>query len=201
MKQGFRTFTMACLLGLAMPLFATSVGPIPAPPIPLGPWAFQMTPEQVKADAAYGPYKSFSNGDLETYAGDFAGRKENVQFYFKDGKLTRMSVSRYEGSDLSTAARAFGDTWRVLTEMYGPMELAYRSGQPAPANVDVDFVAKTAEAYAAEHKKPQMAPLRQPVNAFVFVSLSTEVIQGRVLYYVFVNYDPPHIAAPLPAGT
>ncbi|KJV36445.1 hypothetical protein [Luteibacter yeojuensis] len=201
MKQGFRNVAMACLLGLAMPLFATSVGPIPAPPIPLGPWAFQMTPEQVKADATYGPYKSFSNGDLETYAGDFAGRKENVQFYFTDGKLARMMVSRYEGPDLSAAARVFGDTWRVLSDMYGPMELAYRRGQPAPAKVDVDFVARTAEAFAADHQKPQMAPLKQPVNAFVFVSLQANTIQGRVLYFVSVNYEPPHIAAAPPPGT
>lgn len=45
-----------------------------------GPWSFGMSADQIQAVTASGPYRPFSNGDLETYNGDFGGKQENVQF-------------------------------------------------------------------------------------------------------------------------
>jgi hypothetical protein len=41
----------------------------------LPPWQFGMTKEQVASFEQFGPYKSFKNGDLETYNGIYRGRK------------------------------------------------------------------------------------------------------------------------------
>ena len=43
------------------------------------PWKAGMSPEQVRAITAFGPYSAFSNGDLETYKGCWDGHDENIQ--------------------------------------------------------------------------------------------------------------------------
>ena len=81
---------------------ANAASPTPAAETDgLAPWHFHMTPQEVMAFADYGPYRSFSNGDLETFTGLFDGKKENVQFFFK--------VESWRGSaSISTKARTSG---------------------------------------------------------------------------------------------
>jgi hypothetical protein len=43
------------------------------------PWKFGMTPAEVQAIADCGPYRAFSNGDLETYEAVFDGKKRNIE--------------------------------------------------------------------------------------------------------------------------
>ena len=53
----------------------------------LPPWQFGMTKAEVASFREFGPYKTFSNGDIETFNGRFRERKQNVQFFFERGRL------------------------------------------------------------------------------------------------------------------
>jgi hypothetical protein len=55
----------------------------------------------------FGPYKNFSNGDLETFNGRFHGHKENIQFFFDDGRLRRIGVYLGEGTVSKKAIATF----------------------------------------------------------------------------------------------
>lgn len=83
-----------------------------------------MSPEQVRAITAFGPYSAFSNGDLETYKGRRDGRDENVQFHFKDGKLARASIYFYEGADPADAVARWLALRRSMAQHFGPLEAA-----------------------------------------------------------------------------
>jgi hypothetical protein len=78
-----------------------------------------MTKDQVKSYKQFGPYKSFKNGDLETYNGIYRGHKENVQFFFENDRLVRIGVYLYEGEDKQKAAAMFTRVYRLLEKDYG----------------------------------------------------------------------------------
>ncbi|PYM01614.1 MAG: hypothetical protein DMF19_05900 [Verrucomicrobia bacterium] len=61
------------ILTLLSPLAASAAG--------LPPWKFGMTKAEVTSFKEFGPYKEFSNGDLETFNGRFHGRKENIHSF------------------------------------------------------------------------------------------------------------------------
>lgn len=150
-----------------------------------GPWSFGMSADQIQAVSASGPYKPFSNGDLETYNGDFGGKKENVQFFLKDGQLWRIGVCTYEGTDLSAATSAWSHTYSTLHANYGEMETPHYQG------ATLDALAASARAIVAAGGKAQMAPLVQPESAFVFSSFNSYAHDGTTFYAVTVNYDRP----------
>src|SRR5256714_11579070 len=79
----------------------------------LSPWQFGMTKQQIKSIGQFGPYKSFKNGDLETYNGIYRGHKENVQFYFEKDRLVRIGVYLYESEDKQKAAAMFARVYRL----------------------------------------------------------------------------------------
>jgi hypothetical protein len=159
--------------------------------LPLGSWQFGMSPDQVLEQKDFGPYKTFSNGDLETYAGTFGGSKENVQFYFKGDKLVRMLVSRYEGKDIKEAARVFGETYRILRSMYGAIETPDVITSQPGREIDPESLAIASGSQVELLGKTQMAPRKQPGNAFVFSSFAKTQVAGDTYYYVRVVYDPP----------
>ena len=150
-----------------------------------GPWSFGMSAEQIRAVSDYGPYKAFSNGDLETYSGDFGGKKKNVQFFLKDGNLWRIGVNTYEGTDLAAATQAWVHTYCTLKSTYGRLETPNYQGATPVA------LGESARAVVAAGGKAQMAPLQQPTGVFVFSSFSTYVADGLRYYTVTVNYDRP----------
>ncbi|RDS81890.1 hypothetical protein DWU99_15845 [Dyella psychrodurans] len=158
----------------------------------LPPWHFQMTPQEVASFSDYGPYDKFRNGDLETYSGLFNGHKENVQFYFEDGKLARIEISLYEGQDVKAAAKAWGQTYTVLKTQYGNLELHGIQINPSDDTPSPDVIAVASGAAVQAGGKVQLAPLKQPMDKFVFASFSSSTVQGDVFYYVEVFYDPPH---------
>jgi hypothetical protein len=158
----------------------------------LPPWHFQMTPREVESFTDYGPYKAFSNGDLETYAGIFNGRKENVQFFFKDGKLVRIGIYLYEGQDIKAAAGTWGRTYKTLKEKFGAIELPGIVVQPNGSEPVPETVAIAAGASVDAMGKSQMAPFKQPSDVFVFASFWRNKLGGQVSYYVVVYYDSPH---------
>src|SRR6266568_9224430 len=87
------------LFALLLPTRASAAG--------LPPWKFGMTKAEVASFKEFGPYKEFSNGDLETFNGRFHGRKENIQFFFQDGRLHRIGIYLGEGTDPKKAVSAF----------------------------------------------------------------------------------------------
>jgi len=155
----------------------------------LPPWQFQMTPKQVISFTDYGPYQAFSNGDLETYAGLFHGHKENIQFFFRDGKLVRIGIYLYEGRDVKAAADKWAQAYAALSANFGAMALR---GLPSGAERSADTIAAAASSAVTAGGKPQMAPLAQPPDKFVFASFRSSRIQEHTFYYVVVYYDPPH---------
>lgn len=164
-----------CLLVLTFPAFADGFGP----------WKFGMSADQIQALSAYGPYKFFSNGDLETYKGDFGGKKENVQFFLKDGRLWRIGVYTYEGTDLGAATQAWIHTYATLQSQYGSLET------PSYQGATTEALAESARAIVAAGGKAQTAPLAQPKEEFVFSSFASYNHDGTTYYTVTVSYDRP----------
>ncbi|HEV7778104.1 MAG TPA: hypothetical protein VGO76_14640 [Luteibacter sp.] len=168
---------------------ANAASPIPAADTDgLAPWHFHMTPQEVMAFADYGPYRSFSNGDLETFTGLFDGKKENVQFFFRNGKLVRIGIYLYEGQDAREAADAWARTYVTLKAQFGEIELPGVRDE----STDPTTMAAAAGAKVEANGKSQMAPVHQPADKFVFASFQRAAVRGQVFYYVTVNYDPPH---------
>ena len=103
------------ILTLLSPLAASAAG--------LAPWKFGMTKAEVASYKEFGPYKNFSNGDLETFNGRFHGRKENIQFFFDGGRLRRIGVYLGEGTDSKKAIATFQRAYELLQQDYGKIEV------------------------------------------------------------------------------
>lgn len=155
------------------------------------PWKFGMSHDEVRAVAECGPYRAFSNGDLETYEASFDGKKENFQFFFEPGgKLRRIGIYVYEGSDLEAAAARWGSLAASMTRIFGVMQ--------SPGNPLADTGQAALEAFSAKAAaqvrdggKPQMAPFVQPADAGVFASLPHADVQGTTYYTVILFLDAP----------
>lgn len=152
------------------------------------PWTFGMSPQDVEAISQYGPYRAFRNGDLETYNYDLGGSKQNFQFYFRDGKLVRISVALYEGRDLSAAVAEWLQLFRFMSENYGEVETP---GNTPPIGGNGNGFALRASASLVADAKMQMAPVRQPDDSFVFASLTPREVNGERYYFVSLYFDPP----------
>jgi hypothetical protein len=170
-----RVVALLCLLFAAFPAFAGGFGP----------WKFGMSADEIRAAESHGPYRAFSNGDLETYSAEFGGRSQNAQFYLKDGTLWRIALRTFEGTDLSKATRAWMETYTILKELHGSLETPGLSGE------DLAALAECATAIVANGGKAQMAPVAQPEGVFVFSSFNSHTHEGVTYYMVTVNYDQP----------
>ena len=168
-------------------LFLLSVTVNPAFAGGFGPWTFGMSSEEIQALSTHGPYASFSNGDLETYNGEFGGKKENVQFFLNEGRLWRIGVYTYEGTDIEAATQTWARTYLTLQQQYGPLETPGYSGATGEAR------AKAARALVEGGGKAQMAPMIQPTEEFVFSSFTSFTSGGATYYRVTVNYDQPAV--------
>jgi hypothetical protein len=155
----------------------------------LAPWKFGMSKTQVSSFGEYGPYRSFSNGDLETYNGLYQGHKENVQFFFEHEVLRRIGVYLYEGSEADAAAEAWKRVYVSLQAQYGELDTP---GLPAPANgrLDPQQLAEAAIANTRRTGRTLIAPRQQPRDMSVSSSLMRGNVQGTPWYYVVVNFDP-----------
>jgi len=155
----------------------------------LPPWQFGMTKDQVASFKQFGPYKSFSNGDLETYNGIFRGRKENVQFYFENKHLVRIGVYLYEGEDKEKAAATFARVFKFLEKDYGRVvvpEIHVAKGS-APVNAEIYGIA--ALGYSVATGRTEMTPVRQPGDKRVFARMMHPIAKpGNFTVAVF--FDP-----------
>lgn len=152
------------------------------------PWSFGMTKQEVQAVTEYGPYRSFSNGDLETYNGMLDGRKQDFQFFFNNGRLARIGVDLYEGTDLAAAATEWLDLYTWMSAQFGKTDTP---GSDPPTGDGIVFKG-VAQTIVRAGGKPQMAPMEQSADMFVFASLGHYEVQGETYYIVFLFFDPPH---------
>lgn len=169
------------LLALLFPIGAFAAG--------LPPWTLGMSKSEVASQTQFGPYKQFSNGDLETFNGKFHGRKENIQFYFVKGRLRRIRVDLGEGTDTKKAIATFKRAYELLRQDYGKVEVPEmrpRGSEPPPG-----VIAAGALANALVTGKTQMAPVRQPNGTFVFASLHCISFGREKWFSVVINFDPP----------
>lgn len=147
-----------------------------------------MTKQEVQAVTKYGPYRSFTNGDLETYNGVLDGSKQDFQFFFKNGKLVRIAVDLYEGQNLATAAAEWLTLYKWMNAQFGPIE---SPGSDPPTGSGAVFQG-VEQVIVKAGGEPQMAPMNQPNDAFVYASLGHYEVQGKAYYIVFLHFDPPH---------
>lgn len=170
-----RLLAFSALIGLAPVALAGGFGP----------WTFGMNAAQIRAVKSNGPYRSFTNGDLETYNAKFCGQKENVQFYLKDGHLWRIVVVTYEGKSLDQAAKQWMATYNCLKKLHGTVET------PGLKAGNVQALGHQAEALVGKGTKVQMAPVAREKGLFIFSSFDSYVVKGVRIYRVWVNYDRP----------
>jgi hypothetical protein len=147
-----------------------------------------MSPEQVKAQTKYGPYRSFSNGDLETYNGVLDGQKQNFQFFFRQGKLARIGVDLYEGHKLTDASAEWLKLYRWLRDQFGQIE----TPNADPPVGDGHLFRDAAQERVQSGGEPQMAPVKQPPDTFIYAGLKRYEAEGTY-YNVFLFFDPPHV--------
>ena len=184
MSVGLIVAIVGLALGSSPASAAASAGGLP-------PWQFEMTPKQVASFSEYGPYKSFRNGDLETYSGVFNGHKENVQFFFKDGKLARIGIYLYEGSNIKEASEVWGRAYGELRSMFGEISLPDVRVSSNTGSLAPEVVAAASGANVDATGKTQMAPVKQPSDKIVFASFMRGNVQGQLVYVVIIYYDAP----------
>jgi hypothetical protein len=152
------------------------------------PWKFGMSPAQVAAVTECGPYKAFSNGDLETYKGIFDGEEQNFQFFFADKQLRRIGIYLYEGQDPRAGANEWLALYGTMTKLFGPLETPDNVSPAASEMAANSFRAKALEIVQGSGKT-QMAPLAQPKDALVFSSYMRREVDGENHYYVVLYFD------------
>lgn len=155
----------------------------------LAPWQFGMTKEQVASFKEFGPYKTFSNGDLETYNGEFDHEKRNVQFFFNVSGLNRIEINMYEGQASAEAGRAIERVAEYYRRACGEIKA---SGFDLPAGEDAHKIAESAIAALDTKAKVQVIPVNQPADLRTFSSFRRNEILGRVYYSVVLYLDPPN---------
>lgn len=159
-------------------------------PTLLSPWAAGMRPEKVKSFKRFAPYKYFKNGDLETYNYPFNGKKENTQFFFKNGKLNKIGIYLYEGNNVQEARKAWLKLYLLLKKKYGEVELPntqIKSNKP----VTPVLLSIAAAVYVQAGGKTQMAPAKQPKNSFRYSSFIKARINDEQFYFVILFINKP----------
>lgn len=156
------------------------------------PWTLGMSKAQVSAVTGYGPYRSFKNGDLETYNAVFDSHFRNFQFFFRDNKLWRIGVYTFEGTDLSAATQAWGDMYESMRRTFGAIETPVNK---APVEGDADSMKAfqaSARTLVEQSGRAQLAPLQQPAAVYSFASFSQSELQDTTIYYITLFFDAPH---------
>lgn len=156
----------------------------------LAPWQFGMSKAQVAAFKEFGPYKSFSNGDLETQNGRFDGRKENVQFFFKGDRLRRIGIYLFEGQDPKKGVPVFQRAYDYLQRHYGKIAVPQMSIAPGSQRPDSAAIAWGAGANADATGRTEMYPVKQPKNMRVSAEFMAYPAREGKSYAVAVFLDP-----------
>ena len=155
------------------------------------PWTFGMSHAQVSAVDGYGPYRSFRNGDLETYNAVFDGHFRNFQFFFRDDKLQRIGIYTYEGTDLAAAAEAWGNLYEGMQRYFGAVETPANTPPMTGDTASMNAFKANARALVEQGGKAQMTPTRQLTDAFSFASFSRFEGEGKTVYDTRLFFDLP----------
>jgi hypothetical protein len=168
---------------LASPSIAVSAG--------LPPWQFGMNKEQVKSFSQFGPYKTFKNGDLETFNGRFHEKKENIQFFFANGRLNRIGVYLGEGTDRDKAIAVFRQAYEILQKDYGPIIIPeeHLSKKSNRVSLSARAIAAAANAYVSGYT--HIIPIKQPKDVRVSGAIMTDNVAGAKWYYIAIFFDSP----------
>jgi hypothetical protein len=155
----------------------------------LPPWQLGMTPVQIAGFKEFGPYKTFSNGDLETLNGRLHGRKHNVQFYFQGGRLQRIAVNFGEGTDRKEAVAACEQLCELLQRDYGavtiPEDKSPRGAKAAPPGVQAIAATMNADVTGITH----LIPARQPAGMRVVGLVRSGMVGGQKWFYVTLDFE------------
>jgi hypothetical protein len=174
---------------LIVTIVAIAVLPISGIAAGLPPWRFGMSKSEVVSFKEFSPYKDFSNGDVETLNGRFHGAKTNIQFFFQGGRLRRIGVYMFEGTDAKQGIPVFRRAYEALQKDYGKIAMpdVHVDAKSAPVNADVLAIAAAANADITG--QTVMAPAKQPSDMHVLGRFWTGNVQGRKWYYVALFFD------------
>lgn len=167
---------------VVFPLTATAAG--------LAPWQFGMTPAQVKSFKEFGPYKAFSNGDLETFNGRFKGRKENVQFYFQNGRLRRIGVYLWEGQNPKKGIPVWRRAYELLQAEYGRIATPDLKTVKGSDPLNAEVIAIVAAVHADMTGRTDMAPAKQPRDLRVSAAFMASRAREGKSYAIAIFFDP-----------
>lgn len=160
-----------------------------APAAGLSPWQFGMTKEQVASFTQFGPYRTFSNGDLETYKGVYRDETHNVQFYFEKNRLVKIEVLFGEGGNRDKAIATFKNVYRLLERQYGKVVIPeeHDTGSSKP-NVDASAVGAVMNASLFGYT--HINPVNQPRDMHVWGTVASKMIGDERWYYVAIMFSP-----------
>ena len=177
-----RSFQLLLFVFTLLPLTATAAG--------LSPWQFGMTPAEVKSFKESGPYKTFSNGDLETFNGRFKGRKENVQFFFQNGRLRRIGIYLWEGQNPKKGIPVWHRAYELLHADYGRVATPDLKAGPDSEPLNAEVLAIAAAAHADVTGRTEMAPAKQPREMRVSAAFMAHMAREGKSYAVAIFLDP-----------
>jgi hypothetical protein len=156
----------------------------------LPPWEFGMSKTQVASFKEFGPYKQFSNGDLETFNGRFEGRRENVQFFFDGDRLRRIGIYLFEGKNPKKGVPVFQRAYEYLQRNYGKIIVPQMKVSPASESVNAFVIAIGAGANADVTGKTEMYPTKQPKDMRVSAEFMSYRARDGKWYAVAIFLDP-----------
>ena len=181
MKQ-FSMFAASLLLLVLLPFETTAAG--------LPPWRFGMSKAEAVSFKQFGPYRQFSNGDLETFNGNFEGHKENIQFFFQNDRLIRIGAYLWEGKDPKKGMSLFERAYHLLRRKYGKIALLEMTGPPGSQHPTGSTITITGGAKKDLTGKTQMFPLKQPGDMRVSAQFMSVYSREGKSYAVAIFLDP-----------
>jgi hypothetical protein len=155
------------------------IAPVGAMAAGLPPWQFGMTKEQVTSFKQFGPYKSFRNGDLETYNGIYRGHKENVQFFFVNNRLVRIGVYLWEGRDPRQGISAWRRVYDIFQKDYGKVREPDLIAGPTSGRNNPDITAIAGSMNTFVTGDTRLEPARQPRDVRVHARFFGMLIKGK----------------------
>jgi hypothetical protein len=166
--------------------------PMPALAAGLPPWRFGMSKSEVVSFSEFGPYKNFKNGDVETFNGKFHGHKENIQFFFKNGRLVRIGIYLWEGRDPKQGIPVWQKAYGLLEKDYGKLEMPDIQALPGSDSPTAEVLAIAAATHADMLGRTEMAPIKQPADMRVFARFMADQPLGQGKTYVIaILLDSP----------
>lgn len=163
--------------------------PVRAVAVGLPPWRFGMTKEEVQSFRQFGPYKTFPNGDLETFNKVFHGGKENVQFFFANNRLIKIGVYLADGVDRGKALSVSDRAYSILQQSYGELESPDVKA-PGSGPINRRIFLSLVVAYAATTGRGHIGPVKMPKDEKVWLSVMRAPGPAES-FSVAIMFSPP----------